>query len=222
MLLWCFHDLTFPHRLDNCFVCSEHFGRTVAASQYFLQLAGYIGIPVISWNADNSGFERRVRIRRPLIPHYPTKFYVLYKCHNILTVKCGSVRRKNHLLKYLITGFYLHIYQIADGDIFSQSLKSQLRVQLAPSIEHQVSAMVAILVRWDQSVVRTQVLIIECIFQIQLEAVRGGDLRYCGPWWLCPSSQGGGVPHEGGSQHQVGHCSQPPPLLSTLKFWHHN
>lgn len=119
----------------------------MAASQYFLQLAGYIGIPVISWNADNSGFERRVRIRRPLIPHYPNKFHVLYKCHNILTVKCGSVRRKNHLLKYLITGFYLHIYQIADGDIFSQSLKSQLRVQLAPSIEHQVSAMVAILVR---------------------------------------------------------------------------
>ena len=39
---------------------SEHFGRTTAASQYFLQLAGYLGIPVISWNADNSGFERRV------------------------------------------------------------------------------------------------------------------------------------------------------------------
>ena len=29
-----------------------------------------------------------------------------------------------------------------------QSLKSQLRVQLAPSIEHQVSAMVAIMVRY--------------------------------------------------------------------------
>ena len=50
-------------RYYKCVVCSEHFGRTVAASQYFLQLAGYIGIPVISWNADNSGFERRVRIR---------------------------------------------------------------------------------------------------------------------------------------------------------------
>ena len=32
-----------------------------------------------------------------------------------------------------------------------QSLKSQLRVQLAPSIEHQVSAMVAIMVRWVTS-----------------------------------------------------------------------
>ena len=32
-----------------------------------------------------------------------------------------------------------------------QSLKSQLRVQLAPSIEHQVSAMVAIMVRWVSS-----------------------------------------------------------------------
>lgn len=58
--------------------------------------------------------------------------------------------------------------------------------------------------------------------QIQLEAVCGSDLRYRGPWRLCPSSQRGGLPHEGGSQHQVGHGSRPPALLSTLNFWHHN
>ena len=45
---------------NNVWCSSEHFGRSTAASQYFLQLAGYLGIPVISWNADNSGFERRV------------------------------------------------------------------------------------------------------------------------------------------------------------------
>merc|ERR1719483_1061116 len=74
---------------------SEHFGRTTAASQYFLQLAGYLGIPVISWNADNSGLERRSQ--------------------------------------------------------------SRLRVQLAPSLEHQVSAMLAIMVRynWKQFAVVT-------------------------------------------------------------------
>ena len=39
---------------------SELFGRSTASSQYFLQLASYLGIPVIAWNADNSGLERRV------------------------------------------------------------------------------------------------------------------------------------------------------------------
>ena len=39
---------------------SELFGRSTASSQYFLQLASYLGIPVIAWNADNSGLKRRV------------------------------------------------------------------------------------------------------------------------------------------------------------------
>ncbi|KAM7349893.1 glutamate ionotropic receptor NMDA type subunit 2 isoform 2-T4 [Cochliomyia hominivorax] len=38
---------------------NEQFGHSTASAQYFLQLAGYLGIPVISWNADNSGLERR-------------------------------------------------------------------------------------------------------------------------------------------------------------------
>jgi len=67
---------------------SENFGRATAASQYFLQLAGYLGIPVIGWNADNSGLERR-------------------------------------------------------------SHGSSLRVQLAPSLEHQVAAMIAIMYRYN-------------------------------------------------------------------------
>ncbi|XP_076303073.1 glutamate receptor ionotropic, NMDA 2B-like, partial [Lasioglossum baleicum] len=37
----------------------EMYGRSTASAQYFLQLAGYLGIPVIAWNADNSGLERR-------------------------------------------------------------------------------------------------------------------------------------------------------------------
>ena len=53
---------------------SELFGRSTASSQYFLQLASYLGIPVIAWNADNSGLERRVR------------FYFLYFCKVIFSV----------------------------------------------------------------------------------------------------------------------------------------
>ncbi|KJH51543.1 hypothetical protein DICVIV_02280 [Dictyocaulus viviparus] len=35
---------------------SETYDTTTAAEQYFLTLASYTGIPVIAWNADNSGF----------------------------------------------------------------------------------------------------------------------------------------------------------------------
>ena len=34
------------------------YGRSTASSQYFLQLAAYLGIPVIAWNPDNSGLEK--------------------------------------------------------------------------------------------------------------------------------------------------------------------
>ena len=36
----------------------SRYGRSTASSQYFLQLAGYLGIPVIAWNADNAGLEK--------------------------------------------------------------------------------------------------------------------------------------------------------------------
>lgn len=77
----------------------EQYGRSTASAQYFLQLAGYLGIPVISWNADNSGLERRAS-------------------------------------------------------------QSTLQLQMAPSIEHQSAAMLAILERykWHQfSVVTSQI-----------------------------------------------------------------
>ncbi|KAI8434020.1 hypothetical protein MSG28_012171 [Choristoneura fumiferana] len=77
----------------------EQYGRSTASAQYFLQLAGYLGIPVISWNADNSGLEKRA----------------------------------SH---------------------------AALRLQLAPSIEHQTAAMLSILERykWHQFSVVTSAI----------------------------------------------------------------
>ncbi|CAL4171479.1 unnamed protein product [Meganyctiphanes norvegica] len=63
------------------------FGPNTISSQNFLQLAGYLGIPVIAWNADNSGLE--------------------------------------------------------------QASKSGLVIQMAPSIHHQVAAMLSILERYE-------------------------------------------------------------------------
>ena len=37
---------------------AELYGRNTAAAQYFLQLTNYLRIPVIAWNADNSGLEK--------------------------------------------------------------------------------------------------------------------------------------------------------------------
>ena len=49
---------------------NEQYGRNTASSQYFLQLARYLGIPVIAWNADNSGLDQeqvgRVRWTGPV------------------------------------------------------------------------------------------------------------------------------------------------------------
>ena len=36
---------------------SEDYGRDSVARQYFMQLAQYVKLPMISWNADNSAFE---------------------------------------------------------------------------------------------------------------------------------------------------------------------
>uniref|UniRef100_A0A914R1G8 Uncharacterized protein n=1 Tax=Panagrolaimus davidi TaxID=227884 RepID=A0A914R1G8_9BILA len=35
---------------------SEDFDESTAAGQYFLHMASQTGIPIIAWNADNSGF----------------------------------------------------------------------------------------------------------------------------------------------------------------------
>lgn len=35
---------------------SETFDETTSAAQYFLHMASQTGIPIIAWNADNSGF----------------------------------------------------------------------------------------------------------------------------------------------------------------------
>ena len=69
---------------------TEKFGRSTAASQYFLQMAGFLGIPVIAWNADNNGLEkvrgRRKRSARggwgPLQVTCCFLLFLLYATHN--------------------------------------------------------------------------------------------------------------------------------------------
>lgn len=49
---------------------SENYGRHTMASQYFLQLAQYVRLPVVSWNADNSAFEQAAGDSRTQVLNY--------------------------------------------------------------------------------------------------------------------------------------------------------
>lgn len=53
----------------------EQYGRSTASAQYFLQLAGYLGIPVISWNADNSGLGIKYYNKREKRKERVSSFY---------------------------------------------------------------------------------------------------------------------------------------------------
>ena len=99
--------------------------------QMFLQLAGYLGIPVIGWNADNSGLERRVGFSSP-----SRKLIRLFVCFG------EAIREDRYTIKII------ELPQIKKIYIF-QSHGSSLRVQLAPSLEHQVAAMIAIMFRFS-------------------------------------------------------------------------
>ena len=97
--------------------------------QMFLQLAGYLGIPVIGWNADNSGLERRVGFSSPS------------QTYNIICFFLGSNKKR-------LAHHQNHRVARNENFYIFQSHGSSLRVQLAPSLEHQVAAMIAIMFRF--------------------------------------------------------------------------
>jgi hypothetical protein len=66
----------------------EVYGRSTASAQYFLQLAGYLGIPVIAWNADNSGLER---VRKTIA-------FILYIKITLYKYKVGAQNKKQDFL----------------------------------------------------------------------------------------------------------------------------
>ena len=100
----------------------------------FLQLAGYLGIPVIGWNADNSGLERRVGFSSPS------------QTYNIICFFLGSNKKR-------LAHHQNHRVARNENFYIFQSHGSSLRVQLAPSLEHQVAAMIAIMFRFSYSVI---------------------------------------------------------------------
>ena len=52
--------------------------RETVASQYFLELAKYVGLPVIAWNADNAALEKaKDMVSREASDNFQTKIFLL-------------------------------------------------------------------------------------------------------------------------------------------------
>lgn len=91
----------------------ETYGRSTASAQYFLQLAGYLGIPVISWNADNSGLERtnsQSRLQVQLAP----------------SIEHQSAAMLSILERYKWHQFSIVTSQIAGHDDFVQAVRENV------------------------------------------------------------------------------------------------
>lgn len=91
----------------------ETFGRSTASAQYFLQLAGYLGIPVVSWNADNSGLERTASQSRLQIQLAPS-------------IEHQSAAMLSILERYKWHQFSIVTSQIAGHDDFVQALRERV------------------------------------------------------------------------------------------------
>lgn len=68
----CDHFLAKNTAVILYFTDSESYGRHSMASQYFMQLSQYVGLPLISWNADNSAFEHAASSDRLQLQLAPT------------------------------------------------------------------------------------------------------------------------------------------------------
>uniref|UniRef100_A0A4Y0BI77 ANF_receptor domain-containing protein n=1 Tax=Anopheles funestus TaxID=62324 RepID=A0A4Y0BI77_ANOFN len=91
----------------------ESYGRSTASAQYFLQLAGYLGIPVISWNADNSGLERRASQSALQLQLAPS-------------IEHQSAAMLSILERYKWHQFSVVTSQIAGHDDFVQAVREQV------------------------------------------------------------------------------------------------
>lgn len=91
----------------------ESFGRSTASAQYFLQLAGYLGIPVISWNADNSGLERTASQSRLQVQLAPS---IEHQAAAMLSI----------LERYKWHQFSVVTSQIAGHDDFVQAVRERV------------------------------------------------------------------------------------------------
>ena len=58
--------------------------RETVASQYFLELAKYVGLPVIAWNADNAALEKaKDMVSRDSSDNFQTKRFLFHRARAV-------------------------------------------------------------------------------------------------------------------------------------------
>ncbi|XP_043223940.1 glutamate receptor ionotropic, NMDA 2B-like isoform X2 [Amphibalanus amphitrite] len=90
----------------------EHYGRNTASSQYFLQLARYLGIPVIAWNADNSGLDQEQGTKQSSL-----RLELAPSIHHQAAAMLSILQRYNW------HGFAIVTSQIAGYDEFTRAVR---------------------------------------------------------------------------------------------------
>ncbi|TRY68476.1 hypothetical protein TCAL_11017 [Tigriopus californicus] len=97
------------------FTHSENYGRDSMASQYFMQLSQYVGLPLISWNADNSAFEHAASSDRlqlqlaPTIKHQAAAILTLLERYgwNYFSIVTGEIAG-HHNFQQVLRELVLH------------------------------------------------------------------------------------------------------------------
>ncbi|CAD5231861.1 unnamed protein product [Bursaphelenchus xylophilus] len=109
-VLSCLCDTLLHHKVAFIIfvTASEDYESTTSAGQYFLHLAGQTGIPIVAWNADNSGFtfpkplpQLRIIQMAPPIEHQIRAMLALLKRYNWYRfgVVCSKIPGSSKFIK---------------------------------------------------------------------------------------------------------------------------
>uniref|UniRef100_A0A915HG74 Receptor ligand binding region domain-containing protein n=1 Tax=Romanomermis culicivorax TaxID=13658 RepID=A0A915HG74_ROMCU len=112
----------------------ETYGRSSASIQYLIHMASYTGIPIIAWNADNSAHLTDTLFQLPHKQILRRHCIIQFHCHSSVPEKNQDCSSGN---------------SFGADAAYDSNLGKYRLLQLAPSLRHQVEAMIQILIRYD-------------------------------------------------------------------------
>ncbi|UYV79947.1 GRIN2B [Cordylochernes scorpioides] len=122
------------------FTNSEVYGSNAASAQYILQLMGYLGIPVIAWNADNIGLEQRLSESRvlqlaPSVEHQSAAMLSILKRYSwhqfsVVTTHIGGHDDFVRAIRDQATAMQDYKFTIIDIFVLKGKNRNELRTEL--------------------------------------------------------------------------------------------
>uniref|UniRef100_T1JWS9 Glutamate receptor ionotropic, NMDA 2B n=1 Tax=Tetranychus urticae TaxID=32264 RepID=T1JWS9_TETUR len=136
----CHHLL--PNGVSTIFYMtnSDTYGTNAAATQYLMQLTGYLGIPMIAWNADNMGLAQRISDSRilqlaPSLEHQASAMLSIarrYSWHvfSIITSSIGGHEDFVRAVRDQILSFEDFKFNILDIFTIKKRTPAEIRLEL--------------------------------------------------------------------------------------------